>query len=111
MRHIEKLESPDVFEDWKRRFENKHGKKVNFNDLNKEKDLKNTVKNRLISEQFGLCCYCCKGIQYDNSHIEHFRPQGTFTDKTVDYENIHVSCEGNKNKSNFHCGHKKDKVE
>ena len=106
MRHIEKKESPKAFEDWKKWFRFKNGRKANYDDLDRDGELKSAIKDELISEQFGLCCYCCKEIQHDKSHIEHFRPQVSFSEKTVDYENIHASCNGSKGQNN-HCGHKK----
>jgi uncharacterized protein (TIGR02646 family) len=109
MRHILKNESPVAFEVWKKRFEYKHGRKATYKDLHEEQELKSTVKEELILEQFGLCCYCCKEIERGDCHIEHFRPQESFNWKTVDYDNIHVSCNGSKGKGkeNSHCGQKK----
>lgn len=106
MRHIDKREALKAFESWKKGFKHKHGRKANYDDLGEESELKRAVKDELILEQYGLCCYCCKEIRHDKSHIEHFRPQVVFNGKTVDYNNLHASCNGNKGK-NDHCGHKK----
>lgn len=32
MRHMDKMESPEVFENWKKWFENKYGRKANFDE-------------------------------------------------------------------------------
>lgn len=67
------------------------------------------VKQRLLEEQFYLCCYCCGRIDLDGSHIEHLAPQSQGTGE-LDFENMLASCPGEEHDSptvGLHCGHKK----
>ena len=107
MRYIQKKPSPVFFEDWKRNIKSTKGREPIYNDLiGKEKQ---DLKNHIIDEQYGLCCYCCKRIEAYNSHIEHFNPQHNDATKlfVLDYSNLLVSCNGYKDKRE-NCGHKKD---
>jgi uncharacterized protein (TIGR02646 family) len=71
------------------------------------------LREALIEEQGGLCCYCGRRIDTDNSHNEHFRPQSSYPDLAVNYENLHASCiRETKLNDILHCGHgKKDKFD
>ena len=46
------------------------------------------------SQQFGLCAYCCRRINIDNSLNEHIQPKGVsqYAGKSMDYSNIVSSC-------------------
>jgi uncharacterized protein (TIGR02646 family) len=110
MRKIEKGASPDFFEDWKKKFIAKNKRVATYSDLVGKQ--KQQLKEVLYDEQYGLCCYCCKLLQYpypydENIHIEHFRPQDSYKDLDLDYGNLHISCSGYKNMGE-NCGHKKD---
>lgn len=110
MKHICKGAEPADFTQWKA-----------VNPLATYKDLsdrncpdavvaKAALKQSLIDEQGGLCCYCECRIQPNNSHIEHFKPKGNplYAALQLDYSNLLASCGirpllG----SDEHCGHKK----
>lgn len=63
----------------------------------------------LLEEQGRTCCYCGREIGLDNSHIEHFRPQQTYRDLALSYENLFASCIRETSPgSPLHCGHLKD---
>lgn len=68
---------------------------------------KRNLKEELIKEQYGLCCYCMKKIEWYNSHIEHFVPRSIAHDREMDYYNLLASCNGY-NEQAENCGHKKD---
>jgi len=110
MRRIIKRSEPAFFKKWKNDFKDRFRTVYNptFNDLNREeyRQVKSDLKAELISEQYSLCCYCCKGIRHNGAQIEHFRPRNTFKINTVDYVNLHATCEGASG-INDHCGHKK----
>ena len=102
MIHIEKGASPESFENWKR---------TNYNrkfDALQGKPRSDLI-NSLISEQKGLCCYCCAGIGRENSHIEHIKPKGDRRWKNLrfSYKNLLASCNGY-DEYGFTCGHNKD---
>ncbi len=62
----------------------------------------------LLQEQGSVCCYCGRGINADDSHIEHFRPQHAYRNLDVDYSNLHASCiKHTVRKLPLHCGHAK----
>ena len=96
---------PNEFKDWKSSYYHKNRRRPTYNNLNRNQNVKGIVKNALIVEQGGLCCYCGTRIDVNNSIIEHFKPQLSFTNLDLDYGNLLVSCEGSG--LSLHCGHKK----
>lgn len=60
------------------------------------------LREILYEEQLGLCCYCCRKLNYhthsDDSHIEHFsqRKFGNIV-PFLEYTNLHLSCSGYRN--------------
>lgn len=75
------------------------------------------TRQSLLDEQGWICCYCCKRISKETSHIEHFDPQsGSDPILTVTYSNMLASCgplerePADKTKSvkwPKHCGHQR----
>lgn len=62
----------------------------------------------LLSEQAWLCCYCGRSIDEGDSHIEHFRPQESYSSLQLEYGNLHASCiRETKPGTPLHCGHAK----
>ena len=59
-------------------------------------DDKDTLREHLVSDQRGLCCYCMSRIRPDADHmkIEHWRSQKEYPDKQLDYGNMLASCLG-----------------
>ena len=104
MRFIKKGELPTFFEEWKDKYRIDHSVEPTYRDL--IGPTKQSLKQYLINEQKGLCCYCCKKLIRKYSHIEHIKPQSIFKDEDLDYNNMVVSCNGIKDK-NENCGHKK----
>jgi uncharacterized protein (TIGR02646 family) len=104
MRTISKEAEPNFFTTWKQA--HPHAK---YEDLSRK--VKRDLKESLIKEQKGLCCYCESLIDKDHSHIEHFKPKGVaeFSHLELDYNNLHASCTKNAIAGmDVHCGHKKD---
>jgi uncharacterized protein (TIGR02646 family) len=64
------------------------------------------VKEALLQEQNGLCCYCESAISNQDSHIEHYEPRDRNPGRIFDYTNMACSCNGGADKDR-HCGHKK----
>ena len=95
MRTIIKKGPPPDFEKWKKEFIKEHGKSPEYAYF-KGKE-KHRLKEYLYNEQYGLCCYCMKEIKDINDcHIEHIKPQCTFENDTMDYNNMLISCNGTK---------------
>ncbi len=66
---------------------------------------KDAIKQALIKEQKGLCCYCERILDEHDSHIEHFRPQHAYAEYALDYNNMHCSCMAEQKKGEpLHCG-------
>lgn len=105
MIYIKKEKEPDALIKWKKKFKNKHQRKPDYEDIKKEPE-KQILKLALIAEQKYLCCYCCNRISNADSHIEHFRPQSIRQDLSLEYSNLHASCQGEKGDMK-HCGHAK----
>lgn len=61
-------------------------------------------RKALRIEQNGLCCYCCKAFDKgsDKTAIEHFEDKGSKPcERTFDYNNLMLACEGNKNPKRY----------
>ncbi len=81
------------------------------------------IERKLFQSQGNICCYCECEIDKKNKHIEHFHERNDKPTKIYDYENMLLSCEGDKNaelekidginnaklkrKENISCGHNK----
>ncbi len=114
MRWIQKHSSPPDFEQWKVDFEAAYGRHPIYNDLKGKP--KRDLKSALIAEQGHICCYCMARVSVDSSHIEHYVPRAETrrdphsilaTDNQLGYENMFVSCEGEKIGETWdgrHCG-------
>ena len=99
MKHINKSSEPESFGSWKA--DNPDKTYALF-----PRKEKKTLKKKLIQEQGGICCYCELSIILSNSHIEHFRPQDTYKDLSLDYNNLLCSCQKEPDKETpLHCGH------
>lgn len=110
MRWIRKKDEPQDLLLWKRKFKNMHGRFPSYSDLNKSENLdeKRILKRSLIEEQGHICCYCCKPIGTENSHIEHIRPKENdgYRELSLEYENLLASCQGYSDREE-NCGHSK----
>ncbi len=105
MKQIIKNNEPQEFIDWKNSA-NEDWQPEYSNLRSPEKDI---VKNSLMQEQGGLCCYCEVDITYQDSHIEHFIPQHLPKCDNLDYNNMLCSCQDRLDKRiPRHCGKSKD---
>ena len=115
MIYINKEEEPDEILNWKKKFKNVNKRNANYDDISKDHNFikgnqtaKDVLKESLIREQRGICCYCCSQISHAGSHIEHFRPKGRqeYHAFSLSYKNLHASCQGIYG-SKETCGHNK----
>jgi uncharacterized protein (TIGR02646 family) len=106
MKYIEKQPEPPIFAEWKAQANAEW--KPRYDDLrNPEKP---ALKKALMAEQGALCCYCERRLIESDSHIEHFKPQESFKDETLEYGNLLCSCQQELEKGEpRHCGNLKDK--
>ncbi|MFJ2479155.1 TIGR02646 family protein [Pseudomonas sp. NPDC087598] len=93
MRKILKGTEPASLSQWKVR-----NNTATYRDLPAEE--RQSVRAACITEQFGLCAYCCQSISAGAAHNEHVAAQDRFPARTLDFSNIVASCE-----SRHHCGH------
>lgn len=101
MRKITKEPEPKFWTDFKK----KNPQKA-YNDLDKSDEgrkLRSKIRDFMIKNQKGLCCYCCKSIDTDNSLNEHIKPKSFYPNLSMDYKNILASC-----KTKSTCGNTKD---
>ena len=63
------------------------------------------VGRKLRQEQHGLCCYCELEQRANNGHIEHMVPRKEKSERTYNYTNLAISCNGG---AIEHCGRYKD---
>jgi uncharacterized protein (TIGR02646 family) len=83
-----------------------------YKDLNKSEEGKKAradLRKTLSQEQGYICCYCCRTLDPNDSHIEHLRPQESYAHLSLEYNNLLVSCQGKlPNNEPRHCGMAKD---
>ena len=70
---------------------------------------KDALRNALVSEQRGLCCYCMGRIRSDSMKVEHWRCQSRFSGEQLDYGNLLGACRGGEgqHRSRQHCDTRK----
>ncbi|MCI5209550.1 MAG: TIGR02646 family protein [Candidatus Electrothrix sp. ATG2] len=78
-------------------------KRAGWNDFSGDSEY-GEVKEQLIAEQLGMCCYCEVIISLKDCHVEHLKPKSIYPQNMFAYENLLASC--NQKES---CGHKKGK--
>lgn len=72
-------------------------------------DCKKATRTQLDAMQGPRCAYCESSIEFEDSHIEHFRRKGgpppqPHRHLMFDWDNLFLSCD-----SRAHCGHYKDR--
>lgn len=68
---------------------------------------KDILREMLVFEQRGICCYCMSRIRPnpDGTKIEHWRPQSRYPTEQLEYRNLLAACMGNEGapKKMQHC--------
>ena len=93
MREITKGDEPALLTAWKRA-----NPRARYPALSNEQ--RRAIRTSCITEQFGLCAYCCQSIDVDTAHNEHIEAQDTAPNRTLDCLNIVASCQ-----TPNQCGH------
>lgn len=91
MRLIAKGQEPTELSAWKKA--NPIGRYQDLEGSEQDKvATRRAIRRAAIQEQFGLCAYCCKQINIDNSSNEHLASQMGDKNRTLDFANIVASC-------------------
>ncbi|RON41980.1 hypothetical protein BK666_23460 [Pseudomonas frederiksbergensis] len=93
MRKISKGIEPQSLTRFKR-----SDKTLRYRDLPPEES--RSIRSSCLSEQYGLCAYCCQLISIDDAHNEHIEAQDRAPNRTLDFSNIVASCQ-----LTHQCGH------
>lgn len=70
---------------------------------------KDKLRNALVGEQGGICCYCCGPILpvRNEMKVEHWKCQENYPDLDMDYKNMMAACMGGEvkgvRKKDRHC--------
>lgn len=68
---------------------------------------KDLLRQCLVAEQRGLCCYCLSRISPDRNKmkVEHWHCQASYSDEQLDYSNLLGACTGHEGKprTEQHC--------
>lgn len=76
---------------------------------------KDTLRQSLVEEQRGLCCYCQSRIRPDatSMKIEHWQCQKHYAERQLDYGNLLGACLGGKGRPGHeqHCDTRKGNAE
>jgi len=110
MKGARKGSPPEIFLQWIAKKNDDWTPHYPFN----ESKVRQAVIAEIHNEQRGLCVYCGRKLDMSRPgktfHIEHFRPQETYPNHSVDYDNLYLSC-GQEAPTGGHaqtCGTKKD---
>lgn len=92
MIHIRRTDEPGFWTEYCKKHPGVH-----YDELQKTKDgqdLRRAIRAYNISQQHGLCAYCCKSISLDDSLNEHIKPKGLgkYANLSMQYSNIIASC-------------------
>lgn len=90
MRLITKGQEPAELTAWKKA--NPHGRYQDLEGSEQGKVTRQAMRQVAIQEQFGLCAYCCKQINENNSSNEHLASQHAAPQRSLDFANIVASC-------------------
>jgi len=95
MKHIVKGNTPQELRHWFDHQLIEDGRRINCGYSHMPGDVKRAIKQRLLAEQGGLCCYTGLKVDEDGSHIEHFKPQSLCENhEDVDYVNLLAAYPG-----------------
>lgn len=90
MKHIKKTVPPHSLIAWTRaKAENKDSQALSWGYNDMPAEVRQAVKESLLHEQGGLCCYTGMKISTTSSHLEHLKPQSCCVGhEDTDYANL-----------------------
>jgi uncharacterized protein (TIGR02646 family) len=72
---------------------------------------KDELRQQLVEEQRGLCCYCQSRIraEWDGMKVEHWQCQDNYPERCLDYSNMLGACRGGEGRPEHeqHCDSRK----
>ena len=71
MKKVLKSPEPEELKNYRNRFSSQFKR---WNDLKKNKETLNAIRDKLSSDQKGLCAYCEMSLHENNRSVEHFIP-------------------------------------
>lgn len=95
-----------IFKGQEPRLLTQHRNSTHSNYHNLPSGTKQTLREKLVLDQRGLCCYCLGKITPTETSmkIEHFEPQSLYPAKQLIYSNLFGACPGNmKGGTDTHC--------
>jgi uncharacterized protein (TIGR02646 family) len=95
MKHIIKGKTPSELKRWFRNQPIFDGEPINCGYADMPSEVKQVIKQRLLDEQGGLCCYTGLRVKETTSHIEHLKPQSQCQNhEDVEYNNLLAAYPG-----------------
>ena len=92
MKNVLKSPEPEELKNYKKRYSSQFKK---WNDLKKNKETLNAIRDKLSSDQKGLCAYCEMSRHENNRSVEHFIPCNQSTKENnydLDWQNMLAIC-------------------
>ncbi|OBQ34135.1 MAG: hypothetical protein AN485_16880 [Anabaena sp. MDT14b] len=92
MKNVLKSPPPEELEKYKLRYSSQFKR---WNDLKKNKETLNAIRDTLASDQKGLCAYCEMSLHENNRSVEHFIPCNQSTKENnydLDWQNMLAIC-------------------
>jgi len=90
MKYIRKRPQPQELIAWTRaKDQDQDSQPTTWNYDDMPREVRQAVKERLIQEQGGICCYTGRTVTPETSHIEHLKPQARCVGhEDTDYSNM-----------------------
>jgi uncharacterized protein (TIGR02646 family) len=92
VKNVLKSPEPEELKNYKKRFSSQFKR---WNDLKKNKETLNAIRDKLSSDQKGLCAYCEMSLHENNRSVEHFIPCRESTKENnhdLDWQNMLAIC-------------------
>jgi uncharacterized protein (TIGR02646 family) len=92
VKNVLKSPEPEELKNYKKRYSSQFKK---WNDLKKNKETLNAIRDKLSSDQKGLCAYCEMSLHENNRSVEHFIPCNQSTKENnydLDWQNMLAIC-------------------
>jgi uncharacterized protein (TIGR02646 family) len=92
VKNVLKSPEPEELKNYKKRFSSQFKR---WNDLKKNRETLNAIRDTLVSDQKGLCAYCEMSLHENNRSVEHFIPCRESTKENnhdLDWQNMLAIC-------------------